>query len=347
VSQLSPRLIVLLLFAAAVAGIGLISKSTLGGKDGPGDSAAAQVIDRALNNSNFRSGRFRASFKTELQGENVPPQLANALSANVSGAFNDRGAGKPPELDMTMRMSLGRTIEMRVVSTGKEGFVSFGGRNYHATAADFQRTYGQLGRPQEELGLAALGIQPRDWIKNAKHQGTASIDGVATDHVSAELNVERMLDDIATVSSKYPQAGASQISSKEIEEAKDAIKGGTLEIYASKRDGIIRKAALQVEVEAEDGRGTFDFTIDFAEVNKRQRIVPPAGGVPINRLESDISSGALNPLAAAATGSAEAAPTPSGGAQTTAVPPETQGYLGCVQSATTEPELARCSSLLP
>jgi hypothetical protein len=347
VSQLSPRLIVLLLLAAAVAGVGLISKGTLGGAGGPGDPAAVQVIDRALNNGNFRSGRFRASFKANLQGENVPPQLANALSANVSGAFNDRGARKPPELDMTMTMSLGRTIEMRVVSTGEEGFVSFGGRNYRARAADFQRTYGQLGRPQEELGLPALGIQPRDWIKNAKHQGTASIDGVATDHVSAELNVERMLEDIATVSSKYAQAGASQISSKEIEEAKEAIKAGTFEIYAGKQDGTIRRAALHVEMGAEDGNGTLDFTIDFTEVNKRQRIVAPAGGAPIDRLESDISSGALNPLAAAAAGSAEAAPAPSGGVKATAVPPETQGYLGCVEGATTEPELARCSSLLP
>jgi hypothetical protein len=345
VSQLSPRLIALVALAAVVAGVGLISKGTFknSSSSGSGDPAAQQIIDRGLNNSNLHSGRFSATLDTKLQGGNVPPQLANALSTTASGIFNDRGAGNSGELDATMRVSLGRNIEVRVVSTGKEAFVRFGGRTYRVTAADLART-GKVGRPQDALGLATLGIQPHSWIENARYQGTATIDGVTTDHVSGDLNVDRILDDFETLSSKYPRP-SGPVSSSEVDQMKDAIKGGNFEIYASKRDGTIRKARLSFEMEAKDGSGTFDFGFDVSDVNKPQRINPLPGGLPFSQLERDLSSGTLNPLAA--TASAEPSPAPQAGAATAAIPPEAQGYLGCVQKATSQAELAGCSGLLP
>jgi hypothetical protein len=83
-------------------------------------------------------------------------------------------------------------------------------------------------------------------------------------------------------------------------------------------------------------------------VNKPQRIVAPRSALPFSQIDSDLASGAFSQLGgtAPATG-AGSAPAPAAGAPAAALPPEAQGYLGCVQKATSEQALARCSALLP
>jgi hypothetical protein len=348
VSQLSARLIALIALAAVAGAVGLISTGTLKGKSGGGgDPAAQQVIERAFNNSSIHSGRFNASFSASAQGR-AATQLGNRITANMSGAFNDPGNGRPSQLDLTFSVNAPSKVNVRVVSTGKAAFISIGGRTYKATAADFARVSGQLGRPEQQLGLAGLGVDPKAWMRNIVSEGTASVGGVPTDHVSAGLDADKLTSDLSKVANKLGQSGGQGLSAKDAQELKDALGGGRLDLYASKRDGSLRRLQLHVDVKSGQGSGALDVSVDFTDVNRPQKIIAPesASTRPISQIESDIAAGFLSPDAAAQP-VPETPAAPASGAPATAVPPETQGYLGCVRKATTQPALQRCSALLP
>jgi hypothetical protein len=351
VSQLSPRLIALVLLAAVAGGVGLISKGALdgigrgGGGSGGGDPAAQQVIGRAFNNSNFHSGRFNASFSASALGQALA-QVGSRINATMSGAFNNPGNGKPSELDMTFTVDAPSKLNMRVVSTGKAAYISVGGRTYKATAADYARLSGRLGAPQQ-ASLPGLGFNPGEWITDAVNEGAATVDGVATDHISAKLDTDKLTGDLARLSARLGQTESQGLTAKDEQQLKDALNGGRLDVFASKKDGSLRRLQLHVDVKADQGSGSLDVVFNVSDVNKPQTIEAPrsASTRPLSQIESDVAGGFLNPGAAAQ--SAQETPAPAATPPATAVPSEAQGYLGCVQKAASQQELAACSSLLP
>ena len=83
--------------------------------------------------------------------------------------------------------------------------------------------------------LNALGVHPRPWVQNVSDAGTASVGGEQTSHVTADVDVPRLMEDLIKVAERTGQA--QQIPAQARDAIREAVKSAKLEVYASKADG--------------------------------------------------------------------------------------------------------------
>jgi hypothetical protein len=235
----------------------------------------------------------------------------------------------------------------------KRAFFGFNGAHYELPRAQAQQLFGQLTQAETTTGaIGVLGFDPRDWFTDVRDEGTATVDGVATRHVSAGVDTDRMIDDVLALAAKAPTGSPPpQITGEDRGQIKDSLKDVRTDIYTGRSDNVIRRMTMRAEIEAEDGSGRFDLDLRLSDVNKPQKIVPPANVKPFSQFQSDLNSGLLRGLTGVTGGagsppaSAPSAPAPSNPAAA-AVPGAAQPYLACVRGAGTQAELQRCAQLL-
>src|SRR5204863_4986291 len=90
--------------------------------------------------------------------------------------------------------AVGQKQSFRLVSTGSQAFLTTGGRTQVLPAGS---------------GATTFAVDPRGWLKNPVDAGTAQVDGVTTEHVSADVDVSKMLSDIQAASPQSGVAGQS------------------------------------------------------------------------------------------------------------------------------------------
>ena len=84
-----------------------------------------------------------------------------------------------------------------LISTGDRAFVNFQGTAYEvspSSLADLNRRWSQ--RRSGTTTFGGLGLHPLDWVHNPSKEGDSNIAGVKTTHVSASLDVGKMLADL-------------------------------------------------------------------------------------------------------------------------------------------------------
>jgi hypothetical protein len=209
--------------------------------------------------------------------------------------------------------------------------------------------------------LSALGINPQSWLVNPTHVGTASVGGVETDHLTAQVDPRKMVDDLAQLASRSG-GQAPVLSKKELEQAKTGLKGGAVDLYTAKSDGSLRRLSAQAQFDAPEqsgqldvgGSGALAFDMQFTDVNRPQEIGAPGDVRPIGEFESAFNSHVLRSLSAAG-GSSSGGSSQSGSAggdAGTATPPApalpgtAQKYLDCVEKARTDADVQQCAPLL-
>jgi hypothetical protein len=339
---------VIVLLAGAAAAAGLIVTGSVGGAGN--DPGARQVFDRSLGgNASFKSGRFSANLDANLEGAPTP-QLERPVRMQMSGAFDLRRSRSRPELALDATMTaIGQAVRFGVTATGKGAFVSFGGNSYAVPRAQLTQFYSQA-TPGEAISV--LGFDPGKWLKDATDEGDASIGGVETHHVSANVDTGRLIDDLIGFARRTQPAGVPEVPRAQLGEVKGAVKDAHIDLYTGRSDGIPRRLTMHATVRANGGSGQIDFDMTFSEINKPQTITAPASTRPFSQLQSDLQSGGLGLRAgqgSVAGGSAgSTTPVPSSGSGAApAIPGAAQDYLSCVRRAASTPALARCQGLLP
>ena len=333
-----------------------------------GNNAAEDTIAQAFaGKSPAKSGRVDADLKLSLSG--VPAQLASPFDMKIGGVFQDQAGKKLPDLDLAMTMAAaGQNVQLNVVSTGDKMYIGFQGRHYQVP----QRQLDQFVANRRASGadsaalFKALGVNPADWVTNESDEGTASIDGVLTKHVAADVDVARMLDDVSKIASEAPDAvGASGngITSQELDTIRNAVKGAKLDVFVGKSDDVLRRVELNVAFELKPApvatpiKGGAAFVMNLSEINKREVVVAPKKVHPFHQLESDLQVGSLfgGNLGSFGAGGTSTAPpprvsghpTPRGAARPGGTAAKgAEGYLQCVQQAGSATELERCADLL-
>ena len=201
--RLAPVILLVALGAAFLA----IAAGRLGGSGGGTD--VNKVVDRAFSGDTFKSGRFDAKLNASLQGSQGGRQ-GNA-EVQMNGAFQTEPNSSAPQLiaDMTI-VGAGAPLQLGVVSTGDQAFIKAQGAVYRVPPAEFQKTFAAQGSGGESTTpLAALGVDPKSWLVNASDEGSADVGGVETDHVTADVNTEKMIDDVLALGAR---TGNSQLS---------------------------------------------------------------------------------------------------------------------------------------
>jgi hypothetical protein len=333
--RLAPFLVVALL---GIAGLLLVTRG-LGNGNGGGGANAQQVLDRAFSGAGkgeSRSGKMAIKASADLQG-----------AARASGSFTVQADGRfdAPKLDLDMKVSgAGQDRGLGLLVDGKRGYVELDGRWYELPAETLNR---EVGGAQNLT--AALGFDPRGWLRNPRSEGTEQVGGVATDHISADVDVTRMASDLTGLAAR---AGQTERLTPQVREGlDDAVEQARVDLYVGQKDGVLYKLAVSARLDGDLGggappvKGDLKFDVAVTDVGKPQRIVAPRSAAPAGDLPGIAGQ---TGSAKAKTGSGSSGSGNTGSAKSgSAAKRSEQAYLGCVQQAQDSAALDKCQALLP
>jgi hypothetical protein len=285
-------------------------------------------------------------------------QLNGPVKLSVQGPYESGGNKTIPKAQWDIAaQAAGQNFTAGFISTGDNAWVSFQGQNYEvgqAAVAQVNKQIQQAAGSNKQKGLSQFGVDPKNWLTNAKDEGTATIDGVKTDHVSATLDVSKFLDSLNQIVQK---AGGSlggtttpQLTEAQKKQIQNVVKDPRFDVYVGQNDHVIRRLAADLSFNVPSNKqaqlgglssGTLSFSIDFNNVGQPQTIKAPANAKPLSDLTSQL--GGLSGALGGATGSSS-----SGSGSSGPTASSLQKYSQCLQKANpSKPaELQKCAKLL-
>lgn len=314
-----------LLAAALIALASVLALSACGGDD---EETVQTTLDEAFTQP---IGSADVALNVDLQLEGSE-QFTEPIQVQLSGPFRSAEADQLPQFDWDLGLSgTGETQipPIGLISTGDNFFVDVQGSAYEAGEDIVSQALAQ--QPEEEQqGLAALGIDPREWIVDGQDEGQEDVAGVTTNHVSGSVDVPRLLADLNEVaqSAESPVAGqpTPTLTEEQIAQVEEVVGDPTFDVFVGADDGILRRMTanmdftvpeeLQAQATGLTG-GSLDLSIEFANVGGDQEITAPTDARPLSDLAEQF--GGLVPGGA---GQIPGLPAPDGGGGGTAPSPD-------------------------
>jgi hypothetical protein len=348
-----PRTCRSLLFAAFALAAALLA--ACGGKS---SSDVKQTLDKGFSTP-IKSAQIDLELSLNLDGVK---QLNGPVKLSVQGPYESGGSKTIPKADWDIAANAaGQNFSLGFISTGDNAWVGFQGQNYELGKAAVGRINQQIQQAagsSKNKGFSQFGIDPRSWLTEAKDEGTAKVDGVETDHVSATLDVAKFLDDLNKIvrraGSGVSGATRTQITPSQKKQIQDVVENPRFDVYVGKGDNVIRRLSADLSFKVPSDKqarvnglkgGTLSFSTDFADVGQQQTINAPTNAKPLSDLTTQLGglAGALSGLAGSSAGSGSSGPSSSG--PTAAA---LQKYSKCLQNANpSKPaELQKCAALL-
>src|SRR5262249_29717594 len=176
---------------------------------GCGGSSGNDKDATALLNTAFHKPIKSAdvSFDLEVQVNGVKA-LSSPVSVKFSGPYVNNGPGKLPSMDMNANISGGgQSVPFGLTSTGDNFYIKVRNQAYEGgkdTVAKLNQQPASEKTGGPKRSLSALGIHPSPWLTGAKDAGDTNVGGTAVKHISAKLNVDKVLDDLNQVVQRAP-----------------------------------------------------------------------------------------------------------------------------------------------
>jgi hypothetical protein len=300
-----PRLVLLLLACALVLG-------ACGSSDD--ESVDALLKQTFASDKTVQSGELNVGLDANIRGLQ---SLQGPVRLTLRGPFESAGKDELPRFDFTLGItSGGQTFTAGGISTGDKGYLKFAGQAFVVSDADFQQfKQGYLDAQKRSSSdkegapsLGALGINPRAWLTNPQKVGDGEqVGGTDTVHISAGIDVPRLLDDINRVLARASSAtkGTNQtqtqvpssLTEAQQKQIEDAVESAKVDVYTGKDDKALRKLDINVKLRKSgqiDG-GTLRFSLEIADLNKDQDIKAPAGAKPLSELTGRATTRSASP----------------------------------------------------
>jgi hypothetical protein len=284
----------LLLCAFAVAGCG-----------GSGESPQKLLADTFAGHGQIESGRVRLSFAVSATGSSA---ATKPLSVSLSGPFESHGEGRLPRFALSLDLTAGgHTLAAGATATGTALYVQLAGTwfstpasTYKALEEGFAQATKRTPTSKVHSTFSSLGIEPAKWLSDPSNLGTATIAGVQTTHLSADVNVSAFVADLAKLSragtalglgSAVP--GGSSISPTAVGEVAKSIRAAHVDVYTGKSDHTLRRLEVSATVAGTaqtrsllGGLSTADVHVllEFADLGKTQSIAAPPNPQPSSQL---------------------------------------------------------------
>jgi hypothetical protein len=317
------------------------------GSSGSSGDAKRLIRETFGNGAKVHSGNINLLLNVTtvgLRGINGPIQL------RFGGPFDKPAKGSAPRFAFTLTGGLaGRTFSAGATSTGSRGFLSLQGSNYELPEAEFAAFRKSISSVQ---GIA----QPKTntagditWLTDAKVQGEQDVSGEKTTHVTATIDVGKLLDQLE---GKRP--AGQRLTGSQRQGVLNAVKDGRFDFYTGTEDKILRRVLLTFRLvvpkasqQKVGGLRSARVTIDYAiaDLNQPQTITVPGNLRPTAELNRKLRSlaqqlGAIGSLLnSGGTGSSQG----SGTAGSTQI----QKYQACLtEHAGNSTEAKKCLKLL-
>jgi hypothetical protein len=345
----APILLIVLLAMTVLTGCG-------GGSSASSSTDVGQLLkDTFSAGHSIKSGKLALSLRADTQGGTSATK--GPISVTLSGPFQSQGKGKLPKLDLQAKVDgAGQNITAGVVSTGDKGFVQFQGQAYalsDAIFAQFKSGYEQAqaqSSKQSGQSLATLGIDPQRWLKNPRNEGDAKVGDADTVKITGDVDVPKLLDDVNTALQRTKSLGLQgtgslpqQLTPAQKQQAANAIKKLSVEIYTGKDDRIMRRMLVDLTADSKGQAAAVKLDLQLTDVNNDQSISEPSGAKPFDQLLSQL--GGLSGLSGGSSSSGSGSS--SGGGSGSANSKNLQKYSQCIEQAGSDATKARkCADLL-
>ena len=334
----SARLAAALLVLAFAAALGVSACGSGDGSSSSGDPSAL-LKDTFGSDHPIRSGRVDATLDVDLEGL---AQLTQPISLHLSGPFQSHGGKSLPDFALQLDFQSGQQpFTIGAVFAQGGAYLSLEGKAFNMgddLYQAFKRSYEQAKGGSAAAGsstLSALGISPLRWLKDPTAQGSEDIGGTQTDHVAAQVDVPKLLDDVSTLLGKakgVTAAGGSatgtevptQLTADQRDAIARSVKSAKFDLWTGRKDHTLRKIALDVEVAVPEDlqarasglkRGHVIFQLSIAQLNQAQKVTKPADAQPLSQLRSTLQQlglvGSSSGSSSSATPDATAAPAPT------------------------------------
>lgn len=338
------------------------------GSDSPKKAGSAQeVLSETFGpDKPVKSGQLNLALRfnsTGLEG------LEGAITAALTGPFQSKGGKSLPAFDFDLKLNAaGADFTAGAVSTGDKGYLKLQGTTYGLSDklfAGFAKSYKDASKDDGKASddgpsLQTLGIDPRRWLTAPRKVGTEEVAGESTTHVTARVDVAKLLLDIDKLLAKADTIGSVKgapipkaLTAKQRTQLTEAVKSATFDVWSGVEDGTLRrllvKVAFEVPQAAQSSAGGLkngDLTVDLtiSELNKPQTVTAPTNARPMAELTKQLSQffgGALggSPDTDAGSGSSTGIGAGSSGSSSE--------YLSCLgEAGTSITKVQECASLL-
>ena len=350
------RLLLLSLLAVLALGVAACG----GGGDAASEDTDVDTLlaDTFKGNKKVESGKLDLSLR--LDAKNTEG-LSGPVTVKIAGPFQTEGKQKLPKFDIDFAFEgAGQNIKAGLTSTGTKGFVSFQGSEYAVTDQVFKQFKAGYEQAQQKgnknnQSLSSLGLDPRQWLTNAKNAGDAKVGDDDVIKITGGIDVNKLLDDVNQALSKARDLGVqgtqnlpTQLTAAQRKQVTDAVKHPTVEIYTGKDDKILRRMVVALGIVAPKNssspNGSAEVKLDFAisDLNEDQKISEPSGAKPFDELLSKLGGLGLGGLGGASGGSGSGSSGSSGANNA-----NLEKYSKCVSDAGSDTAKAqKCADLL-
>ena len=282
------------------------------------EGVSSGVLSISLNASAGDTGSIEASLEGPFQGDPDTPTALPQLDWDAS--LSGQGLGQS------------QSFEGGLVVTEDNAFVEYQGETYEVGTKTFQSfkesfeetaaqsdTEGEAaGASVSEACVQALEAQGGDasvcddidvgsWFTNLSNEGTEDIEGTESAHVSGDLDVAKLLEDLVKIGAASPEnAGVdpSQIEAG-LDQISEAVDAASFDHYSSEDANQLTGLDFDLSIDASSLGGatpipieTVDvgFNLRIGDLNGEQTIEAPASAKPLEDLLSQIGVGGLGPL---------------------------------------------------
>jgi hypothetical protein len=267
-----------------------------GGSGHPTKSATVAASPASLVSQSFsasdaiNSGQVALAVKLKLDG--IAQLGSKPITLDVSGPF-ERSAGNQISTDLAATVSIaGSTANLGFDAVDKKLYVGLGGTFYELPASTTPKT--SLGASGASGVLSALGIDPKTWLSDPHIVGTASVGGVTTEHLTAQVNIANVLTDLSKVVASTGSTGASgATTSNALSLVESAITSAQVDIYTGVTDHIVRKFDLAIDFTVPQiaagalgglSGGSLNLDVTLTQLGQPQTITAPANPQPSSKL---------------------------------------------------------------
>jgi hypothetical protein len=316
---LLPILVAVLVGAFVLTGCGGGSSSSTTTSASP-----ATLIQQTFGSGQaVKSGRITLAAKGAAEG-------SGDFDFKLSAKFDQADADQLPKLDGTLSLtSSGGSLQAGAISTGTKGFLTVAGTAYQVSDADFASfTKSYLGDQKQTATkatkrptLGALGIHPENWLRNPKEVGERTIGTAPTVHLTAGVDVAKMLADVKTIVAKNDLS--SQLSASDVDQLGASVKSATVDVDTGTKDHRLRRLVIHLGLAS----GSIDLTLQYDDLDRPQAIVAPQNARPITDLTT-----ALQQLSGSGTATTT---TPQAGTSGSATE-QGKKYAACLKAAASD-----------
>lgn len=283
------------LAAATIAACGGSGASSSGSSSG----AAHLLSQTSANAGKIHSGELSLTINADLNG--LAALGGQPVGLQLAGPFTE-SAGQGTAFDFSATASFkGQTIPLSILSTGTALYLEFAG-TYYSLPASIDSALAKEAQSGSSSGgsgdlLSRLGIDPSAWLAAPKIVGSATVGGVQTQHLVADVDVSRLLGNLAKVVSRVSgtagKQAASELSPANLKQVESAINSARVDLYSGTADHIERELRLAVSFTIPSGdqsslggltSGSLTLDATITDLNAPETITPPTSSQPLSSL---------------------------------------------------------------